>query len=618
MSPRPSLGPALGAHLDAAGACTFRVWAPFADAAQLLLDGPQPAAMEAEGGGYFALRRADVGAGQRYRLRLRAAGASPLERPDPCSRSQPEGVHGPSAVVPHAFDWRAGEWRGLPLRDYVLYELHVGTFSAPGTFEGAIDHLDALAALGVTAIEIMPVAQFPGERNWGYDGVYPYAAQHSYGGADGLKRLVDACHQRGLAVALDVVYNHLGPEGNYLRDFGPYFTERYHTPWGAALNFDGADSDEVRAFFIQNALQWVDEFRIDALRLDAVHAILDTSPYPFLEELADAVRRVAREQGRDVHLIAESDANDPRLLRRPEEGGYGLDGVWVDDVHHALHARLTGETRGYYADYGELGHVARALSAGFVYAGERSAFRARRRGRSPAGLAPHRFVVCVQNHDQIGNRMRGDRLTATLTDAELRVAAAALLLSPFTPLLFMGEEYGETAPFPYFVSHGDPALVDAVRDGRSQEFAAFRWEGDPPDPQAAATFERARLNHHLKERPRHAARLALYRALLELRATMETGRGEEGEARELSGAPALALRRCLAGRDATVLLAFGAGQVRLEPGGGRWRRLLETEETRFGGPGAGLPEALEGAGHLDLPGPVAAVWLRDDGEEEEG
>ena len=619
MNPRPYIGPRLGAHLDEDGACTFRVWAPFAEGVEVLLADARSARMDAEADGYFAARVPGVRAGQRYRFRLRTAEGASLERPDPCSRGQPDGVHAASAVVPEAFTWRSGDWRGLPLPEWVLYELHVGTFSAEGTFDGAIPHLDDLADLGVTAVELMPVAQFPGERNWGYDGVYPYAAQHSYGGAAGLKRLVDACHARGLAVVLDVVYNHLGPEGNYLRDFGPYFTDRYHTPWGAALNFDGAGSDEVRAFFIQNALQWVDEFRMDGLRLDAVHAILDTSPYPFLEELADAVRARAEAQGRSIQLIAESDANDPRLLRSPAEGGYGLDGVWVDDVHHALHARLTGESRGYYGDYGAMAHVARALGRGFVYQGERSPFRGRRHGRAPEGLAPHRFVVCLQNHDQVGNRMLGDRLTATLTDAQLRAGAAALLLAPFTPLLFMGEEYGETAPFPYFVSHGDEALVEAVRKGRADEFAAFRWAGEPPDPQAERTFESARLRHWLKAEPGHAGRLALYRTLLELRVRLDPGGADGAAVRELEGAPAVTLTRRLDGRDALVLVAFGEGAVHLDPGTGRWRRLLESEEPRFGGPGATLPETLEGPTRVALRGPVAAIWSREDaGEEEEG
>jgi maltooligosyltrehalose trehalohydrolase len=408
--------------------------------------------------------------GTRYFYRLDGN----TERPDPASKFQPEGVHGPSQVIDPHFVWEELHWSGIPFSHYVLYELHVGTFTAQGTFDAIVPHLDELKDLGITSIEIMPVAQFPGDRNWGYDGVYPGAVQNSYGGPEGLKRLIDACHQRGLAVTLDVVYNHLGPEGNYLCDFGPYFTDRYHTPWGAAINFDGPDSDAVRRFFIENALSWVTEFRLDALRLDAVHGIFDFSALHFLQELAAAVHEQAERLNRRIYVIAESDLNDVRLVSSPELGGYGLDAQWNDDFHHALHTLLTGERTGYYEDFGRIQDLAKAFAEGFVYSGAYSPARRRRHGNTSKDLAADRFVVCAQNHDQVGNRLKGDRLSALVSFEGLKLAAAVVLLSPFIPLLFMGEEYGETAPFPYFVSHSDPDLIEVVRRGRRAEFAMCR------------------------------------------------------------------------------------------------------------------------------------------------
>ena len=381
----------LGARYLGGGRTAFRVWAPFAEKVEVQLVAPQRGAvrMEKDGRGYFAAE-AEVPQGALYFYAINGR-----EYPDPASRSQPRGVHGPSEVTGLDFPWRDAAWTGIELKDYIIYELHVGTFTAEGTFDAITGHLPELKALGITAVELMPVAQFPGGRNWGYDGVLPYAVQDTYGGPAGLKRLVDACHHEGLAVILDVVYNHIGPEGNHLAEFGPYFTDRYRTPWGAALNFDGPDSDEVRRFFIENALYWVADFHIDALRLDALHAILDISPYTFLEELAAAVHRRAAELGRRVYLIGESSADDARLVRPAAEGGLGLDAQWNDDFHHALHALLTGEKEGYYQDYGEVRHLVKALREGFVYSGEYSAFRRRRHGTSsrdiPAGALRRLF-----------------------------------------------------------------------------------------------------------------------------------------------------------------------------------------------------------------------------------
>ena len=366
--------------------------------------------------------------------------------------------------------------------------MHLGTFTEEGTFDAVIPYLEELKDLGITAIELMPVAQFPGDRNWGYDGVDLFAAQNSYGGPQSLKHLVDSCHARGLAVVLDVVYNHPGPEGDYLGDFGPYFTQRYRTPWGAALNFDGAYSDEVRRFFIENALYWITECHIDALRLDAVHAILDHAARTFIEDLVTAVQERAEQLNRRVYLIAESSSNDARLITPRHAGGLGSDAQWCDDFHHSLHTLLTGELNGYYQDYGQVSHLAKAVREGFVYAGEYSSYRRRSHGTSSQGIPAHLVVVRAQNHDQVGNRMLGDSLGRLVGFESLELAAGVLLLSPFVPLIFMGEEYGEAAPFPYFISHTDSNLVEAVRQGRREEFDAFQQEGDPPDPQDEATF----------------------------------------------------------------------------------------------------------------------------------
>lgn len=469
--------------------------------------------MAPAGDGYFEAVAEYNAAGGRYTYLL----GGHLERPDPASRLQETGVHGASTVVADDFEWRAVAWPGIPLSEYILYEMHVGAFTQEGDFDAAIARIPYLRELGVTAVELMPVAQCPGNRNWGYDGVYPYAVQASYGGPEGLKRFVDACHLAGLAVVLDVVYNHLGPEGNYLRDFGPYFTARHHTPWGDAINYDGADSGPVRHYFIQNALNWVTEYRIDALRLDATDTIYDFSARHFLEELAAEIHQRAEALHRRIYVLAESAANDTRWVKRRELGGFGLDAQWNDDFHHALRHALTGESRGYYGDYPRFQQLARSLSEGFVYQGEYSAYRRRAHGSPSRDIPPARFIVCAQNHDQIGNRLRGDRLGHMVGLPKLKLAAAWTLLSPYVPLLFMGEEYDETSPFPYFVSHGDEDLVKAVREGRKAEFAAFRWEGEPPDPQAEDTLLSAKLHPELRHAGPHAELFAFYQRLIRLR-----------------------------------------------------------------------------------------------------
>ena len=438
------------------------------------------------------------------------------ELPDPASRAQPEGVHGPSQVVDLAYPWTDQAFRPAPLREWILYELHIGTYTESGTFTGAAAALDELVELGVTAVEIMPVAQFPGRRNWGYDGVFPFAVQHSYGGARGLQEFVDECHRRDLAVVLDVVYNHLGPEGDVLDRFAPYFTDRYSTPWGRAVNLDGPFSDDVRAYFLANARQWFEHFHVDALRLDAVHELIDRSARPFLAELSEATAELGGRIGRSCTLIAESADNNPLVVTPRAGRGLGMHAQWNDDFHHSVHAVLTGERDGYYGDYGTADDVARALSQGFVYQGRYSAFRKRRHGAPSTGVPPERFVIFVQNHDQVGNRPDGARLSTLVPPERLRLAAALLPCPPGLPLLFMGEEYGEVAPFAYFVDHQDPELLDAVRRGRAAEHAHDRG-GPVPDPADPATFTAAVLRRGRAGEPVHAELRQLYRDLIALR-----------------------------------------------------------------------------------------------------
>jgi maltooligosyltrehalose trehalohydrolase len=492
----------------------FRVWAPHTRQVEVDVRGAR-IALAREDDGWFSGDVDLAQAGDDYAYVL--DGGAP--RPDPRSSWQPTGVHGQSRLVDHdAFPWRDAGWRGAPLAAAVLYELHVGTFTPEGTFAAAITRLPHLVALGVTAVELMPVAEFPGRHGWGYDGVDLWAPHHAYGGPDGLKRLVDACHGHGLAVVLDCVYNHLGPDGNYLCEFGPYFTDRYRTPWGDALNLDGPDSDPVREFLIDNALGWLRDYHVDGLRLDAVHAIVDTSAVHLLEELATRVRALEAELGRTLWLVAESDLNDPRLVRDAAGGGYGLDAQWSDDFHHALHTVLTGERTGYYADFGSLEMLARALTRVFVYDGRHSRFRRRRHGRPATGIPGSRFIGFLQNHDQVGNRAAGERMSQLVSVARQKIGAALVLGAPFVPLLFAGEEWGATTPFQYFTDHSDPVLGQAVSAGRRREFAEFGWDpATVPDPQAEETFLRSKLRWEELQREPHAGMLAWYREMIRLR-----------------------------------------------------------------------------------------------------
>ncbi|MBN1862188.1 MAG: malto-oligosyltrehalose trehalohydrolase [Dehalococcoidales bacterium] len=604
-------GSRLGATYLGDSRCHFLVWAPLAQKVDVHLVLPQEQVfpLTRDSCGYHEATIEGVEPGYRYFYRL----DSERDRPDPASRFQPAGVHGPSEVIDPIFPWGDRGWSGLPLEEYIIYELHAGTFTEEGTFEAIIPYLSELRDLGVTALELMPVAQFPGNRNWGYDGVFPFAVQNSYGGPQGLKRLVNACHRGGLAVILDVVYNHLGPEGNYVADFGPYFTERYQTPWGAALNFDGPHSDEVRRFFIENAVYWLTEFHIDALRLDALHAILDISAYPFIEELALRFHEQAKKLKRRAYLIGESAANDARLIRAPERGGYGLDAQWNDDFHHALHVLLTGERNGYYQDFDGLEHLVKAFREGFVYSGQYSQYRQRRHGVASGDIPAHRFVVFAQNHDQVGNRVQGERLSQLVPFEGLKLAAGIVLLSPFLPLLFMGEEYGEKAPFTYFVSHSEPALIEAVRRGRREEFASFEWPGEIPDPQGEATFLSAKLNHRLRGEGRHHILLEFYQELIRLRKETPalTRLGKDAMAVNEFNNRLLLINRWSETSQTALVFNFSQdqGSVTIPIPAGRWHKRLDSAEKRWWGEGSTVPKQLDTGGGVTINLPPRALVL---------
>lgn len=524
MPKSPYTYPRPGVSVMSDGRLQAIVWSPLAKKVELLPEKGAAIALEAAEMGFWEGRDLPLKTSDNYRIRLDGKNALP----DPASLSQPEGVHGYSRVTDlDDYQWRDAAWRTPTLQELIIYELHVGTYSQRGDFGGLEERLDDLAELGITAIELMPVAQFPGSRNWGYDGVFPYAVQTDYGGARGLQKLVDACHQKGLAVILDVVYNHLGPEGNYLGQFGPYFTGKYQTPWGAAINFDDAWCDGVRHYFIQNALMWLRDFHIDGLRLDAVHAIKDFGPVHFLAQLKEAVADLNLTGGQTHFLMAECDLNDVKYLNPLSVGGYAMDAQWCDEFHHALHAQVTGEVNGYYADFGGMDPLEKTLKEGFVYDGLWSPHRQKIFGSQSSGLAPSRLVVFSQNHDQIGNRILGDRMASLRGYETLKLLAGFTLLSPFTPLLFMGEEHGETQPFLYFTSHGDPHLIEAVRTGRQNEFKDFVKDAMAPDPQSEETFEKSKLTEIARWSMEQSSLRVFYQRLIQLRKALITGRDDQ-------------------------------------------------------------------------------------------
>lgn len=603
------------------GSCRFSLWAPDMKAVDLKLCLPEEsgyAAMEEKDDkGYWRVTLDKISPDTTYMFRLNNG----QEIPDPASHYQPDGVHGVSQVICHNdFQWDDSSFPGIEISEMIIYELHVGTFTPAGTFDAVIGRLDDLSGLGVNAIELMPVAQFPGNRNWGYDGVYPFGVQNSYGGPLGLKKLVNECHKKGIAVILDVVYNHLGPEGNYLWGLGNYFTDTYKTPWGNAMNFDGPLSDGVRLFFMENALHWLDNYHIDALRLDAVHAIFDFGAMPFLQNLAETVNKYSKLRRKKHYLIAESDLDDSRIIRPSALGGYGIDAQWSDDYHHCIHTLLTGEQSGYYLDFGKVGHLVKTLRDGYAYTGNYSKFRKRCHGNYAGDRDKGQFIVCSQNHDQIGNRMMGGRLSALVSFEAVKLAAAAVILSPYIPMLFMGEEYGEDAPFQYFVSFSDEQLIKGVRKGRKNEFKEFHKKGTPPDPQDETTFLRSKLRWEKREEGNHKTLLEFYKALIKIRKehpAFSSLNSVNMEVEGHEGKKTAAIKRWLDGGESSLLCILNFNKDTVQStvslsGTEVWEKFFDSSDAIWGGAGSASSNVLTCNDAFTITGLSLSLYKRRD------
>lgn len=605
----------LGACKSNDGRTTFRVWAPHARKVQLLLlkeDGEWVSEMDEQNNGYF-VKTLEVGEKAKYFYLLDQT----KKRADPASRFQPDGVDGPSQVIDGtAFEWTDRAWKGLEMERLIIYELHVGTFTQEGTFESIIPRLDYLVEeVGITAIELMPVSQFPGERNWGYDGVFMFSPQNSYGGVTSLKRLIDVCHSKGLAVIMDVVYNHLGPEGNYLQDFGPYFSYKYKTPWGPSINYDDRGCDEVRKYIVSNALYWITDYHIDGLRLDAIHGIFDFSPKHILEEIKEATTSKAKALNRRVNIIAESDLNDPKVIRSKLNCGYGLDAQWSDDFHHSVHSYLTHERFGYYQDFGSLDDITKAMTCGFVFDGKYSVFRGRTHGATSKDLPGRQFVISLQNHDQVGNRPDGLRLGRLINTSALKVAVGLLVLSPNVPLLFMGEEYGEEAPFYYFTSHTDAQLVNAVREGRKKEFESHGWSEQYLDPQDYQTFRKSKLNYDLRDKTINSELLTYYHELITMRKNHAALRSLDKEnmlVRQFPDQETLVIRRGTFGTEELAIVCTLGGKISMLTDivdRGRWKRIFDSNSVSQSIISNSVPEEISaGANTFSFPPFTLAVY----------
>lgn len=555
----------LGVNFPSGREPTARVWAPQAKKISLQVAGKREMPLRQEQYGYWQADCPGLMPGDRYLVNVDDENAYP----DPASLSQPDGVHGPSECIDlnEIRKIRDNQWAGIATCDLIIYELHTGTFTPDGTFLALQQKLDYLKDLGINAIEIMPVASFPGTRNWGYDGVYPFSVQQSYGGAIEFAKLIRACHQKGFAVILDVVYNHLGPEGNYLCAFGSYFSDKYKTPWGKAINYDDAWCDGVRHYFLENAMMWLRDFHIDGLRLDAVHAMKDFSPKHFLQELSEHVLKLNQKSNLQHFLFGECDLNDVRFIKPTSRGGFGLDAQWCDEWHHAIHALMTGERHGYYADFGSLRQVVKTLNHAWVYDGSFSSHRKKKFGTSTVKQPGQRFVVFTQNHDQVGNRMMGDRLSLLLDFESLKLAAGAMFASPFIPMLFMGEEYAETSPFQYFISHGDTGLSSLVREGRKNEFREFMKDAEPPDPVSDVSFERSKLKWDYLEDETKQRMLAYYKKLIALRKELpllRPGKRDHINAYEATGKEAIVLVRRNENERLVALMNFSENSTTIE------------------------------------------------------
>ena len=591
----------------------FVVWAPLRiRVSVVLVSSNETFELRKTKGDYWKLTLDQVKPGTKYMYRLDCD----IDRADPASHFLPEGIHGPSLVIDHNdFEWTDRDWRGMRIQDAVFYELHIGTFTREGTFRAMIRRLDELSDLGVNTVELMPVAQFSGDRNWGYDGVFPYAVQNTYGTPDELKTLVNRCHSLDLAVVLDVVYNHLGPEGNCLKDYGPYFLYDQATPWGARVNLDGQMNVPVRDYFIENALYWLREYHFDGLRLDAVHAMPDSSPTHFLKELSQRVYRHARTASRKLYLIAESDLNDPIVVTPRRLGGYGLDAQWLDDFHHSLHTLLTGEKNGYYSDFGTIQHLLKALREGYVCTGQYSHYKKRRHGQSSRNVPPTKFIASTQNHDQVGNRMLGGRLKTLAGLEACKLAAGMVLLSPYLPLLFMGEEYGEEAPFFFFTSYSDRTLAENIRTGRKKEFAKFNWQAEPPDPQKPETFLKSKIHWQQRYSAEGSRILSYYKKLIDLRKTIPAFRQTYRRKMKFftpGGSRLLFIKRRSPESDVIIVANFSkqTSTYRFPGESQNYLKALDSADTVWHGPGSDLPNKTEKGDQHSIKSLSLAVFVK--------
>ncbi len=608
----------IGAHpIPETNLWEFRIWAPLTQQIELHIPdvNQSPFSLQRENYGYWSIRLEGAEEGMLYQYKLNDQLLA-----DPASLSQPEGVHGPSALVDvSSYSWTDATWSGIPLKDLIVYELHTGTFTAKGTFADIQGKLDYLLELGINTIELMPVGQFPGTRNWGYDGVFPFAVQDSYGGPQGLMSLINACHRKGMAVILDVVINHLGPEGNYLSHFGPYFTENYKTPWGKSINYDDAYSDGVRNYFLQLCLSWIRDFHFDGLRLDAIHAIKDFSPTHILADISEEVSKLKYSQDREIHLIGESDLNDPKYITPINQGGYGLDAQWCDEFHHAVHAYVTGERNAYYEDFGDLWHITKTLRDAYVYDGVYSSYRKKTFGKSTEGIPGEKFLVCLQNHDQIGNRMLGERMGQLISFEMLKVAAGLTFISPFTPLMFMGEEYGEKSPFLYFIDHQDPALVEAVREGRKSEFAAFHNKGEAPDPKSETTFQTSTLPWSRLREEHSQALLSYYRKWIFLRKTnsvLRHGIRENMIVEKLDDDHGLIINRWHESFQLLVICNLSPNSLNLilppiiDNSEKAWSKILDSTAKEWEGSGESSPDKWDGRSEIIVNQESLVLYMR--------
>ena len=596
--------------------CMFSCWAPEKQKVTLRIVSPKERdiPMEKDDMGYFHVNVADIPPGAEYYFMLE--GEKEL-LPDPASNFQPHGVHGASAVVNHhTFPWEDAAWKSIPLEDIVLYELHIGTFTEEGTFDAVIPRLDDLISTGINAIEIMPVAQFSGERNWGYDGVFLYAPHVTYGGPEGLKRLVNACHQKGIAVYLDVVYNHVGPEGNVLHRYAPYFTSRYKIPWGDAMNMDDRWADGVRDYISNNPLYWFEYYHIDGLRVDAIHTLYDSSAVSIWELINQKVKSLRETLGRPLYLIAESDLNSPRVTQQPIIGGMGFDAQWLDDFHHALYTLADSRGKRRYEDYGSMHQLAKAYTDGFVLSGEFVKFRKRRFGRSSAGVGGNHFVAFTQNHDQVGNRVKGERLSLLVDFERLKLVAGALFTAPYIPLLFMGEEYAEEAPFLFFCDHQNPELINATREGRKKEFADFRDEGEPADPFDRNTFLQCKLNWLARRQGRHAIMLRWYSELISLRRehpALRSYNKDNIQAEVIEPGMLVIHRKSKDKNKVMVFLNFAEHDTtyRVPAGNVLWKKLIDSRDARWNTENiasAFLPSEITETNFVTVPAICIAIY----------